>query len=67
MSDRKATELQLAELQRLTEEQQQTHEIEKAYMAKERAAIVGWLRRLAGPGDEIADLIEDGQHWKDQP
>lgn len=46
---------------------QAEHERGKALMAKERAAIVGWLRRLAGHGCEIADLIEDGEHWKNQP
>lgn len=61
-----ATEIQLAELRTLSNEHQQAHEQEKAYMAKERAAIVGWLRRLAGATDPIAKLIEDGQHWKDQ-
>lgn len=44
-----------------------SHEREKALMAKERQAIVAWLRRLAGDTNPIAKLIEDGQHWKDQP
>ncbi len=45
----------------------QDHEIEKAYMAKERQAIVGWLRHLGAETEPLALLIENGQHWKDQP
>jgi hypothetical protein len=67
MSELKATIMQLVELRKLIDEQKQTHEIEKGYMAKERTAIVGWLRRYGGDGHEIAKLIEDGQHWKNQP
>jgi hypothetical protein len=36
-------------------------------MAKEREAIVGWLRHYGGADNKLAKLIEDGQHWKDQP
>lgn len=46
---------------------QAEHNQHKAWMARERQAIVGWLRRLAGDTNPIAKLIEDGQHWKDQP
>ena len=47
--------------------EQTRHDAGKALMAKERQAIVAWLRRLAGDTNPIAKLIEDGQHWKNQP
>lgn len=61
-----ATESQLDEHLAI-EATQADHEIEKAYMAKERQAIVAWLRSYGGAGNEIAQLIEDGTHWKEQP
>ncbi len=45
----------------------QLHDQQKAYMAKERQAIVGWLRHLGADTEPLALLIESGQHWKDQP
>ncbi len=58
----KATEIQLAELRRLSDEHQQAHEQEKAYMAKERQAIVAWLRELAG---DHGCVNKDVEIWLD--
>lgn len=46
---------------------QAEHDQRKGWMAKEREAIVGWLRHYGGADNKLAKLIEDGQHWKDQP